>query len=88
VANNEKIRKVPISEVMDLPFECSDELIEQGIKDSIPASEAAGVFGPERQKQRLASGEGFYVSYKNGKPIYSSAPRPTDDSELEDGKKS
>ena len=88
MANNEKIRKVPISEVMDLPFECSDELIEQGVKNFRPVLEAMGCFGLEVQKQRLASGEGFYVSYENGKPIYSSAPRPTDDSELEDGKKS
>ena len=65
-------KTVTMEEAENLPFEFDMNIIEQGIKDSIPAAEAAGIFGPERQKQRLASGVGYSVSYKNGKPIYSS----------------
>ena len=71
MAVNETIRKVPLSEVMDLPFDVSDELLEQGVKDFRPVMEAAGCFGPEKQQERLTSGKGFSVSYENGKPIYS-----------------
>ena len=66
-------RNITIEEAKTLPFEYDESLIEQGIKDSIPAAEAAGVFGPERQKKRLASGIGYTVIYENGSPIYSSA---------------
>ena len=78
-------KKITMEEAENIPFEYDEAFIDQGIEASMPALEAAGVFGPERQKQRLASGEGFSVSYKNGKPFYSSEPNSKVNTEREDG---
>ena len=65
-------RRVTMKEASNLPFEYDEALIDHGIENAVPALEAAGVFGPEKQKKRLISGVGFSVQYENGKPIYSS----------------
>ena len=54
-----------------IQFDFDEEAIRRGVEASIPAAEAAGLFGPERQQQAIASGK-VNVTYQNGKPIYSS----------------
>ena len=63
-------KRITMEEAENHPFDYDEALIEPGIKDSIPAAEAVGIFGPEKQKQRLDSGEGFSIRHENGKTIY------------------
>ena len=64
-------KRVTEEEAKSLYFDYDEASIVQGVKDARPAMAAAGCFGPEEQKEALASGK-VDITYKDGKPIYSS----------------